>query len=926
MAKNYLPQILTDAPVDQLMNWRGFSAKQDKTMLPPTWLVSPSQNCLVPNGDKVIPRFGSQIKFQGENPVIDDEGIIGGYVKYKNFAGIEMDVKAYRDATAGEQVLVLFNGVYVPITKMPNTALNGTGRIYFATYTDTNLDLSKNKRIPRLCWVNGYATSDAVPKGKVFSWTGGIAQINTIVANVITLPVGQTWRKFGFTEYFPTTTRIYVTINGVEFYSTSVAELDTNTLTLNAAPTAVAGDIVTSAIEVDDLVAPLQMLKMSKNYMYYGSEKLRQWYMSNQFGRPFTIQKIQSNATQDDLTINSTSDYPNVGKNTYKILINSITPAINSQRYVGTGNPCFFDTSGYSASGNHVYKMLVTASQLLTGKSSTYSGTFINGEIVVGTTSGATGIIFQDDPITPNLVAGLKPLTGQFIINETITGQSSAASIDLFAVQEATWVSFYKDTVLLTGFTWFGGVVNNSMYQLSLNGQAIATPNPFVLVDGLTINFTGLLQMNLGDYVELIIQTGLPDTFVWQKNNGALSSPANVSTSPTLITDGIYVQWAATTGHIVGDFWIIEANQKVTRPWADFYYTLDFNTQQSARRPGEGYVYDIPSPFWTMDTFEDSMYLNTSDGNWGYTNPTLSADLKSEDISFVPLKQVGSSKVLYPYLTGHSRNDLIYIDENRNLQSLGRKMLIEKVQAATMSNDVLNKFQSLSFLNGSILFQDNNINITSPEDNTMMIWNERKSYWQPPQFIPNLGLLTNISNDLYVHSTLDTATRKLNDPDAIGDDGVEYEVIIRNSTYDHGNRWNKKSANMGFWEGYVFKELPAGSMKMNLYLDPDGCAGIKRTDIVPMFCCEATNQGNFGGGNDGNHEFGGAETHKTDYARYQWDKLGVVDFYFSSIEFTCRTKEHTYEILSMGINLAQSKINNKEYRPAESDIDSFMPL
>lgn len=924
MAKKTLGQILTDAPVDQLMNWMGFSAKRDKTMLPPNWLVGPSQNCLVPDGDKVLPREGTQVVFQGDAPIIDDEGTIGGYTKYKNFFGVEMDVKAYRDATAGEQVLVLFNDVYVPITITPNLSENGTEKIYFATYTDTNLDFSQNKRIPRLCWVNEYATNDNVPKGRVFSWTGGITTIATIVGNIITIPAGQTFRKLGFTDYFfngALTGEIHATINGVDYFSTDLSELDGDTLTLNAAPAAVVGDIVSSTVEVDELVAPMQMLRMSKNYMYYGSEMLRQWFMSNQFGRPENVVQTGSNAELDDMNVVSLpSDYTGTNLNKYRVQIVAVDPAVDTQSFTPSGggaNSGYFVTSGYNGSGKHKYKLTVVTDVEMTPVGASVTGSYTHGQVFEGGTSGCrvqlvafTGGSVAGGAHFKLLTPGVYPSFGENFADVT----NPANNFDLLDnAQLYNTVVLYKDGIQVITGGMFDGVIQ------------LALPGSYALVDGLTftVSTAGVGGNIPGDYYELEINTGSPDEFGVSKNGGPVVGSTPIDGSPQAIGDGIEVEFTALEGHAIGDYWDISANRGVSRPWADFYYTLDFNTQQSARRPGEGYIYDIPSPFWTMDTFEDSMFLNTTDGNWGYTKPTLSADLKSEDISFTPLKQVGSSKVLYQYLTGHSRNDLLYIDENRNLQSLGRRIMMEKLQAETMSNDVLNKFQSLSFLNGSILFQDNNINITSPEDNTMMVWNERKGYWQPPQVIPNLGLLTIIGTDLYVHSTLDTATRRLNDPTANGDDGVEYEVIIRNSTYDHGNRWMKKTANMGFWEGYVSEAPP---MKMNLYLDPDGCAGIKKVDITPIPCCEPTNAGNFGGGNDGNHEFGGAETHSNRYARYQWDKLGVVNFYFSSLEFRCRTKKHTYEVLSMGINLAQSKFNNKEYRPTEDPIDSLLPL
>lgn len=1002
-----LPQNLDDYPLDQITNWFGYSAKTDKTMLPQNVQVDPAQNCLIPNGDKLVPREGSQVVFQGTNTILD-VGSVGKYTKFKNFFGVEMDVKAYREPTQGEQVYVLFNNVYVPITINPNTALNGTDKIYFSTYTDNNQDLSQSiQRLPRLIWVNGYATSDVAPKGKVFSWTGGISAITTIVANVITIPIGQTFRKLGFTVNFPNVTQIRVTINGVEFFSTNLAELDGNTLTLNANPTAIAGDIVTSAIEVDDLVAPMNHVKQNKNYAYYGNFNLRQWYMSNQYGRPSVIRITQSQAGQDDLIIPTGLSFTGTGQHTYKVTIDSVTPAKETRTFNGNGaNTSYFVSTGYTGVGTNTYRMTIITDSVFTPVAGV--GSFSAGEYIVGQTSGAVlkvinGGNFAGGACGTQWISGVPDTVGQ----ENFIGTSSGVTRKIFAFLFQNEALLYKNGVQLTTLTGMSNFPPTAgVLQFAIVGNQILVPAE---LDGLQFVTTQIGANQIGDYYELTIQTQKPDTFQWtydgavqqtfvpitaatatltyggligtlnlndkvsgntsgafgfiQSFNGttivlygvvgnfqategitditsgatATLSAATQTTSIQVLSQGVAIQFTSDIGHAIGDNWTITVNQAINRAWANFYYTLDLVSQQSIRRPGEGYIYDLASTFWTSDTFEDSIYVNTWVGDWGYTNPTLSADLLSEDISLVPLKQVISSRAKYPYLTGHNRNDLIYIDEKNNVVSMGRKELIQMVQSTPMTNDVLNKFQSLSFKNGSIIFQDNSINFTSPDDNTMMVFNERKAYWQPPQFIPNLGLLTIIDTDLYVHSSLDTATRRLNDPTAIGDDGVEYEVIARSPTYAHGDRvgryipfyhasrWNKKTANMAFWEGYVYAPMPKGSMKLNVYLDPDGCSGIKNTVIVPKYCCKDTNNGNFGGGNDGVHEFGGGVTDGCNYARYQWDDMGVVDFYFSSIEFRCRTTKHSYEILSMGINLAQSKLNNKEFRPTR-DLETLLPL
>lgn len=953
-----IPKTLLDSPQDQLYNWAGFSDNKDKTMLPPNYLVNPSQNCFIPFGDKIVPRPGSQIKYQNGNPL--DIATIGGYTKYKNFAGMEMDVKAYRDITQGEQVLVLFDDLYVPITKSLNTSSNGNGKIYFSTYTDSTLDFSDEKRIPRLCWVNGFENNG---KGVVFSWSGGISKINSVTGTTISVASDLTWRGLGFTVN-KAGTGIDVTVNGTVYTSTNTSELNTNTLTIGT-HSLTTGLVVSSTVEEDELVAPADLLKQNKNYMYYGNFLYPQWWMSNQYGRPSITQIGQTSALQNDLVIAPTSYFTGTGKNTYKITIDSVTPAIPAipgspaeeyvtQKFIRASGEAqegggmftsWWNTSSFNSfdEGRINFKMVCIADYIITGSSATLVGDFENAETVVGLTSGAVGQTINGKisiGVGMGGATSMRMISGQFIKGETVRGQSSGATVTLFAVQRAHTFQFFKDDVLQTSAPFnvtMAGTGNINSLQVDLNGIPIYATITGVDFENVVFHPGVNMHVNPGDYFELQIERiaevpdipevpAQPDTFTWQKNNGEVNSGGQLSSnknSPNTIDSGIKVYWIDAYNHNLGDWWVIDVNQEVKRPWASFYYTVDFTSQQPIRRPGEGYIYNLPSNFWTMDTFEESMYVNTSNGEWGYTNPIISADLLSEDISFIPLKQVIASKVLYPYLTGHNRNDLLFIDENKNLTSMGRLQLMERVQMKNMSDFIIKTFKKNSWIDGSIIFQDDRTWLSSPRDNSLICFDEKVNYWQPPQIIPNLGLLTIINNDLYSHSYLNTATRHINDPEAIGDDGVEYTVIARSSTYDHGNRWNKKTTNMGFWEGYVW-ENP--KMKMSVLFDVDGCSGVKTTDILPVFCSDVLNNGVFGGSEYGKHEFGGDETIQTNYARYLYDKIGTKDFYFSSVEFYSREKKHTYEILSMGINLSQSKSNNKEYRSPESSIDNLLPI
>ena len=53
--------------------------------------------------------------------------------------------------------------------------------------------------------------------------------------------------------------------------------------------------------------------------------------------------------------------------------------------------------------------------------------------------------------------------------------------------------------------------------------------------------------------------TGTPDTFKWKKGSGSFTSGVSITGTPQLLEDGIYVSFAATTGHTLGDIWLSRA-------------------------------------------------------------------------------------------------------------------------------------------------------------------------------------------------------------------------------------------------------------------------------------------------------------------------------------------------------------------------------
>lgn len=918
-----LPQEMINSPYNELTRFSGYFSKIEKTMLPKNVLAKGSLNCFIPYGDKVIPR-GPSTTYGQSLTTFENTGVIGHYEKYKNLGGVEMEVKAFRssDNDLKDVVQVEFEGEYIPITQNPNPNARGNGRIYFSRFFDSDLDPQQTKNLPRLVWVDGYE-DQTTQKGRVFSWTGGITRITGVSPTSLTTDI--VWRRLGFTTN--ANGNVFIVVNGKALQVTNPADLDTVTVNVASTTGIVTGDIATSQIEIDETPIAFDNCKQTDGYMFYGNLKYQKTYQSNAYGRPSTIQITGSNALQNDLIISNSADYIGKGRNIYTLTIDSVTPDIYEQTFYGQGtNNGLFNLGGYSGTGNNKYKLLAISDYIITGVGASMTPSAGNpdweDQVFIGSTSGAIGVAVGGQ-YAVSFVAPVKMLSGIFEKGETIVGQSTGASVTLLAIQNSNTFQLFKNDIQVISVPF-----NNSpFYSIQADLNTVPLNTTITLVDGLTFTFPNPTVVSPESYYELNIQKEKPDTFIWQKNNGSTTGDT-VSSSDTAIQDGLIVKWVKNTGHSVGDFWKIEVNQIIERAWAEFYYVIDTETQQSLRRPGEGFVHRLPSNFWTMDTFEEKLYINLSNGEWGYIDSKLSADLKTETVTFLSLKQAGANKVIYPYMTGHLPNDLVFVNEQKELVSMGRLQMIQKVQTKNFSSDVQNDFDEASFIDGSIEFNDDKLWITSPEDFVMFCFDYDRNYWQPPQSVPDCAMLSTVGGQLIAHSNLNNTTRKINDIDplAIGDDGSKYRVIIRTGTYDYGDRWVSKDTNQTFFEAYVEKKDTL--MFLTVYFDVDEPNRANKHQIKPVYGGEQQILALFAGGGFGSHQFASSEEVDTTYSREIYTGMGNKTFYFASLEYECFDTIHKYQVLSLGINIIESTRGNKQWIPREdnSSINDILPI
>ena len=964
-----LPSKLEDVPAIIAENWRGYFHNTDVTKQSFDNLTFPSINCSIPSQDKIVPDKGKLLLGQAYT---ENNGITGNAEKYKNRSGIEMEVRVFpsEDANLKDVIAILFNqnrmlvgiitgafqvgetikggtsgetamivsilnnvltlenitgdftvgetvtgqdsGATAPTITVPtmdwfqitqniNPLAIGAHEYYFTEFFDTNTDSSESKNINRLVWTNGYRDTSALPAitGEVYSWTGGIALITTITATNLTIDASKTWRSLGFTE--DASGNAYVIVNGLSYTLATPADLDTNSIDVTATTGASLGDFATSKIETDTTNFPIDVCHQDNGYVYHGSFIDPYLYQSNAFNRPSKVTLTEFQAVQNDIVLNTTSAYTGEVESTFHVVIDTVNPEINEQTFLSGGggslNDGIYDTSSYSgtAGDENVYSILMVGDYGIVASAIT-TGAFVVGENIVGSATGAEAVIVYYEALGAGAYyIGIKMLTsvGFDATLDTITGLSTGSTI----------VAASFSTILSQNFVQFikNGAVVNIDTGVGLLPVASLITTTITLTDGLTAIFSRPEGHAVGDSFQLTINQGGADSFQWQKDNGTLSASTPITGAFQTLSDGVQIQFAVKTGHTIGDFWDVLGSPAVDRAWASFYYDI------TDRKPGEGYKYQLPSNFWAMNSQEDSVYVNTSNGEWSFITTQLSADLKSETVRLTPLKQAGASKVLYPYLTSHINDDLVYITVDKKLNTLGRKIYMEKPQTGYLSDSVKLDFDEASFIGGRIKYINKNLYISSPKEGFMFNFDTEEGYWNPPKMFPEVGILSIIGNDLICHSN--TRNQSFTMFASNSDNGSGYEVIARTAFTDAGYRWNKKFTSNSFIEGYVTGSPP---LQQSLISGIGGCAKVIIHDVEPIIC-KASGDAPLGEGYLGSHALASDLGITGDYFQEIDKRISpVLQWNLLALQISCTSKNHSYSILSMGVNGMFSSQNNSK--------------
>lgn len=118
--------------------------------------------------------------------------------------------------------------------------------------------------------------------------------------------------------------------------------------------------------------------------------------------------------------------------------------------------------------------------------------------------------------------------------------------------------TFQASNPSATGFVGAGGVtiIQTSISPTAFQGSGLNDCT-------FTGTYTDFLANPQALFRAVIHTTGAPDTFEWNKNDGAFSAPVNLTAGVHLLSDGISFSCSATTGHTLSDEWDATPNRTI---------------------------------------------------------------------------------------------------------------------------------------------------------------------------------------------------------------------------------------------------------------------------------------------------------------------------------------------------------------------------
>ena len=899
-----------------IKKFSGYKNYRDVTNLAPTDLAVGSQNVFVTDGVRLDVRGGTSLLGAGGTVGVNTDPswtlanrIHSHYDTFVNNQGVTMPFRVWYSGTSAqgdvmEAWLPVYSaGVATPVKKWyqvnanaPSNPIVSAHKWYFAEWFDSLNDDN------RIVFTYGSPT--------VQSYSGGFSPIVSVTSNTIT--TNGTWVGNGFINAPEGINTIVVNVAGVptEIPLTS-GDFTGSTITVASTTGIAVNDIAFQAFNADLIVNQTTPTNFNAdvcqtlgNQVYYIDWKQRNVYLSWAFNQTaFNTSPVYSGSSGlNDAVFSGT--FTDTQTDVYQVMIDGV--ASQSQTFTGTGsNSSYFDTSGYTGIGSNTYTVSIISDSVFTPSAG--SGSFANGELIVGQTSGAVikviaGGNFSGGAALTQYVSG-SPEAG-----EVFKGISSGVSRTLFQFTFSNSATLYRNGAQVVGLT---GMVNfpptNGILQLATAGNQIVTPSQ---IDGLQFVTTQVGGNAVGDYYTLTINNA--DTYSWSLNGTNMGNHISMSLSPQLLSNGVFVNFQQISGHAVGDSWNITYYPTIHRGWRQVYYTgYNLNpgaTSGTSRLPGEGYKLQLDSNGWAMQPQQNAMYINGQGGEYYEVTVKFSANLQNQTYSNQRLKTEPQKKALYPYLMTSEPNYLSVVSAELTWDILGQQKFLELPQSKTFSDFVKNDFLNAQWLNSEQFYTDRKQWFVLPEQNQVFVYDDFMKYWHPPQsFGRRVASMCVIDGQICGHSYERNETYQLFTDD-LNDLGLfPINTQINLSYYDWNRRYNKKTINAVAFDGYM-QGAPVISWKVNGGVG--GCEFQQKGVINPIYC-NPVDTASLGKSGLGYHGLGNSPQAIVPHFVYG-KTFTEQNYYLRDIELSCSSMEQLWSITSFGEVVKMDMINNSD--------------
>lgn len=454
-----------------------------------------------------------------------------------------------------------------------------------------------------------------------------------------------------------------------------------------------------------------------------------------------------------------------------------------------------------------------------------------------------------------------------------------------------TFASATVNTITKNGTETWGELGFTSTGSVVINGNTYTYAGGFG-----TTTLTGVAPDPSGEPVDSLIFQSAVST----ANSAMTSIPA------TLKNDNI----ATLRNQVyVGSFTARQVYVSKVNDYQDFSFT------SPTRVVGEGALLTLDANFVAFSPQETSMYLSTSNNSsdiWYQTQFTLSSDLTKEDFQIVRVKTGPRQGAKSQAFITKTKNDVLYVSNEPSMDSLGRVVNIQATpQSEDISDSIRDSFDNYDFEDGSSIYFQNFVYVAIPKNNTVLIWNMVKQWWEAPQILP-ISRFSIIEGQLYGHSYQTSQTFKLFT--GYNDNGNPIDARAVFSYNNYGTRSAKKFFNEFYAEGYISSN---STLTANITYDIDGCATVTNYDILgndTQIVCSLNSSASLGKSPLGKNPLGGDLS--TVSATALPPKFRVIktfprnDFYEVQFSFSSLGVDQQWELLAFGPLVTRSPANN----------------